>query len=397
MGWRDNIREGRLGNAAFCVRSHQAGGGSRLQVTEFPLRDEPDIERLGKKTVERNFDCFVIGADYMDARDALLAELDKQQTQVLVHPWLGTLRVEISNYTFSETTEEGGMARFQISYFLATSKPRPDVMIDTRAGVTSKATVARKSIADQFAQTFSLDNAARFVNADAQATASKALGAVKAAVHLVDGSASAVGKVLRSVDSALSQVSTLVSSPSSLAGKVTGLVSRIGSTACNANDVLRQCRSLFAFGDDDADLRYTTTPMRKRQHTNRLAINTLVQQSGVIAAAEAVPAMTFTSRNDAQTVQDEIAGQLDRLMETAPDAVYIALMDLRAAVLTDIAARALNLAALKHYSPASVQPSLVVAYALYGDARRAGEIVARNNIRHPAFVSPYPSLEVLAK
>jgi prophage DNA circulation protein len=368
-----------------------------LQVTEFPLRDEPDIERLGKKTVERNFDCFVIGADYMDARDALLAELDKQQTQVLVHPWLGTLRVEISNYTFSETAEEGGMARFQISYFLAASKSRPEVIADTRAGVAGKATVAKKSIADQFEQAFSIDNAARFVNADAIATAQRAMGAVQTAVHLVDGPATAAGKVLRSVDSALSQVSTLVSSPSSLAGTLTGLVSRMGSTASNASDVLRQCRSLFAFGDDDADIRYATTPMRKRQRTNRSAINTLVQQSAVITAAEAVPAMTFTSRNDAQAVQDEIANQLDRLMDSAPDDVYVALLDLRAAVLTDISARALNLAALKAYSPRVVMPSLVIAYDVYGDARRAGEIVARNNIRHPAFVSTYPPLEVLAK
>ena len=41
MSWRDRLQKGRFRGAAFLIESHDAGGGRRLALHEFPLRDEP--------------------------------------------------------------------------------------------------------------------------------------------------------------------------------------------------------------------------------------------------------------------------------------------------------------------------------------------------------------------
>jgi prophage DNA circulation protein len=46
-------------------------------------------------------------------------------------------------------------------------------------------------------------------------------------------------------------------------------------------------------------------------------------------------------------------------------------------------------------TPAEPLPALVLAYDLYEDVARDGEITARNKIRHPGFV-PAEKLKVLS-
>lgn len=395
--WMERILDGKLGDAPFNIKSARGGGGARLQLTEFPLRDEPDIERLGKKTTEKSFDCFVVGLDYMEKRDALLAELDKQETQTLVHPYIGTLKVEIQSYTYDESTDEGGMARFSITWLPATSQKRPEIAIDTRHVTRTKSKTAFEKITGAFSETFSLDRVPAFLKSDAVLQVQKSFAAAQAAVQSVTGLTDQLGPVLRMIDSATVQLSSLISNPFGLAGSITGIISRIASTAANSTDALRQYRQLFSFGENDTDMRFVETPTRKRQRANRKAINVLVQQAAVVAAAQAVPDITFTTRAEAQAAQSEITDKIDSLLADAPDDVYVALMDVRAALVMDISARALNLVKLKSYSPRVTTPSLVIAYELYADATRADEIVQRNAINHPAFVSPFPALEVLAQ
>lgn len=43
----------------------------------------------------------------------------------------------------------------------------------------------------------------------------------------------------------------------------------------------------------------------------------------------------------------------------------------------------------------TTMPALLIAHRVYGDARRADDIVSRNRIAHPGFVSGGQVLEVL--
>ena len=68
-------------------------------------------------------EALVIGPDYDLARNALLAELHAGGKGTLVHPYLGFLLVQVEDWTMEESTEEGGLARFSLTFSTAREDP----------------------------------------------------------------------------------------------------------------------------------------------------------------------------------------------------------------------------------------------------------------------------------
>jgi prophage DNA circulation protein len=86
---------------------------------------------------------------------------------------------------------------------------------------------------------------------------------------------------------------------------------------------------------------------------------------------------------------------LEDLLPSLDDDSYAAMVDLRAALVTDLTTRASSLPQLLDYTPNVTVPSLLVAQRLYGDATRADEIVLRNDVARPGFLPGGQALEVL--
>jgi prophage DNA circulation protein len=99
----------------------------------------------------------------------------------------------------------------------------------------------------------------------------------------------------------------------------------------------------------------------------------------------------------AVALRDALVAQIDVELEVndPPAEVATALTQMRAAVVRDVAARAEFLLKRASYTPKTVLPALVLAHRIYQDANRADELVARNDVSHPAFVPARP-LEILA-
>jgi prophage DNA circulation protein len=112
-------------------------------------------------------------------------------------------------------------------------------------------------------------------------------------------------------------------------------------------------------------------------------------------SAQAISATGYATRNEAEQAKQAWLALADSLMATAPDALYDQILDLRSAVLQDVAERVVNLPALRSYTPGATLPALVLAHQLYGDATRSQELLERNAIRHPGFVAGGQALEVL--
>ncbi|MFN8726257.1 MAG: hypothetical protein ACK5XB_11990, partial [Rhodospirillales bacterium] len=89
-----------------------------------------------------------------------------------------------------------------------------------------------------------------------------------------------------------------------------------------------------------------------------------------------------------------------RAADLGDDGSAAALVALRNAVARDLNARAGDLSRVANIRPASTQPSLRLAWQLYGDdpdtvLDRASQIAARNGVRHPGFVPGGRDIEVL--
>lgn len=383
MTWRDELQQGKFRDVPFHTDDHGLSGGRRLAVHEYPLRDDPFPEDMGRAARKLSVRAYVLGADYMGARDNLLAALEAAGPGTLVHPYLGTQRVAVESFNLRESTREGGIAYFDIQFVQAGAAVRPDVRPDTATLVTRQADVVEATIEQVFVDKFSVADVPGWVSEQAAAKVGEAVDAIIAAAGPLPG--------------LMEGAQDLIDLPGSLAGTLTGAMARLRAALGNPEARLAGLRSLFGYGADDTPAPATgTTPSRARVLDNAAAVGALVRQAAVVEAAREAAAMDYESFDQAQTLRDELADAIDDVTLTADDASYAALVDLRAAVVRDIALRGADLSRLVQVTPAATLPALVLAHQIHGDATRAEALVARNRIRHPGMVPGGVTLEVLA-
>lgn len=100
----------------FGVTTAELGTGRRTVTHEFPGRDKPHIEDLGRKSRVFTVEAYVVGDDWQDKRNALLAALEEYGPGVLVHPYYGEVTVQVSTIKETESYADGRMATFSIEF-----------------------------------------------------------------------------------------------------------------------------------------------------------------------------------------------------------------------------------------------------------------------------------------
>lgn len=175
MTWRDQLRQASFRGVPFYTQKTNANIGRRTVLHEYAQRDIPFAEDMGRKARSFTVEGYVIGADYMAARDALEAALEKPGSGTLIHPYRGTLTVSLLQpATITETADEGGMARFSMVFTESGDNQNPSVTADTPAQVSTKADAAQAVVASDFAAKFKTVGFPDYVGQAAQAISSKA-------------------------------------------------------------------------------------------------------------------------------------------------------------------------------------------------------------------------------
>lgn len=143
----ENLRPASFRGVAFEVESHSESGGRRVELHEYPLRDTPYAEDLGKKAGKWQIEAFLVNgkSGYAERRDKLREALNASGPGTLIHPYLGELSVSVDGYSLKETTREGGYCTFSISFVEAGQPVEPDVEKDTAANVLDKAEAAKEA------------------------------------------------------------------------------------------------------------------------------------------------------------------------------------------------------------------------------------------------------------
>lgn len=433
------LRPASFRGVPFQVESTELGAGRRTQLHEYPQRDKPYVEDLGRAARDLSFYGFVVGDDYVDRANALLGALEQAGPGSLVHPWFGTVQVCLKDPARVSFDASLGIARFAMSFVEAGELEFPAVQSSTQAGVRNAASALETAAVASFADRFSVNDFQDFVTAAAGGNLGDMLGVV---------SSSEVGKMLgyaNSQASTLSSAIALISNPNSLGWKVMGAfgLSGLATTTAAWSSITR---SLSRVGTSSRMASPTAstvyTPSRKQADANASAVYALGRQallaqavgasslvgthidspqagrtltrggqptqgggtqgtttSGGAASGSAAPgsaARPMVSYTDMVAVRDELIVAIDKESLTATDQVYEALQVARLAVWKDLTTRARENARLATLTPSDVTPALVLAYDYYEDASRDTEIVARNSIRHPGFV-PAVQMKVLTR
>jgi len=466
MSWKDNLQDASLRGIAFKVDSDEATFGRRVQVHEYPNRDKPWSEDLGRATRRFSVLAYLIGDDFFEQRNRLIEAIEKAGSCTLVHPYYGEMTVVVDDaIRVSHSQSEGRMCRISFSFVESGELSFPTAGLATGQKLSSSVSFLDDAISSSFGA-FGMDGMPDFLQDGVLDEASGMFSTVTSAFQYVDSGVSAASRLLQG------DVSVLLSPPSSGMSFVNRLQTmwRAGSRLTgNASDLMSMIKGLTGVTVDsglaprgvwntDSKTAQTQTIQRNYvaqavrttaiseaaaavtnlpQPANRTvtrqqdplqpvrvshpAVTNIQPVSGVTSAVSASTAATTTDAtssasvttasassgvtsstdsgavitwDDLAQVRDSLNGAIDREMErVSDDGLYQALVTVRTDLNRDISARLEQVERMTERTPAQVTPALVLAADWYDSASRAGDITARNGIRHPGFV-PVQTLRV---
>ncbi len=314
----------------------------------------------------------------------------------------------VQSFRVSESTAQGGLARFTIDFAEAGEFPSPIVAEDTAALAALAAADVEAAAEAEFTESatgFGVDGQPEFVEAAALDDTNSFMDGFKD-VAARAGQAAAYADDLNSelnaalttatgvVQSITDPLAALVRFPANLAAGIMGGIGRLRAIANDPLQALGLYSGLLGSSPSGA-APPLTTPARKAQAANRTALQALVRTGALTGAVNASAEVDYPNADEAAAARETLLGALDGLAESAGSDLYVKLTALRAALVRDIAARGASLPRVVTFTPTTVLPTVVIAHALHGDVESEAAIIARNNVRHPGFVPGGEPLEVL--
>lgn len=402
MTWRENLRKVEIVGSdgkkrqmigasfrgvAFLVESADRGGGRRAVVHEFPLRDDPFVEDLGRKARTFRIDGYVIGDDYLAQRDALLVVLeDAAEPGLLVHPYYGSKVAICVSVSVREARDEGGMATFAIEFAEAPAQAAVSmVAVDAAGQVGLSADAAIVATEAELGQRFDIVALPAFAIASAETALTRAVDGLGAALAPVVSTGQEAAELAGRVSLLTARATSLVREPASVLGEFRAtIMALVNTVAASPGLVMRAL--LAAYTADLGRIVVATTATRARELANQSALVGGLRRVLAIEAARLAPLVPYASIEEATTARDQVAALLEQQAATAGDTAYPALVDLRSEVLRAVPGVRVFASVLSIARPVPI-PSLLLAYQLYGSVDLEEDIIARNGIRHPGFVA----------
>jgi len=404
----------------FHVDGSTFEAGRRTQVNEYPQRDKPYAEDLGRATRAIVVDAIVVGPDYIEQANALVAAAEEPGPGTLVHPWFGAM--EVSQKTPVRFRFDTGLGKATVTFDFVESGDLefPSALVSTPAQSQLAADSMCMAAADSFSESFEVDGWSDFVADAAVANFDAAFDFVSSlgsSFSVLSGWASQLGTLGDSVLQLLADPLALGQSlmdwfdlsdiVASLAGTNLSAVPTYASSAIvlprtdSLGDVALGIVELAGNGGAGGVLNAPVpalgiTPARRQQVLNTAAINAVVRRALLAQAVGMSSVIDTTVQTDAHRVRDALCAALDAESLVADDVSYQALQVARRAVWADITARASDGARLITVTPNETVPALVLAYDQYEDAERAEEVASRNHVIHPGFMPARP-LQVLSR
>jgi len=116
--WRKRMRPASFAGARFHVEQQSRASGMRTVVHEYPKRNEPFAEIMGKHAVRYQVTGYCIGPEYHLEKEQLIGVLERPEAGALVDPYMPTqtLTCVCERYSVTETRERGGYCTFEMSF-----------------------------------------------------------------------------------------------------------------------------------------------------------------------------------------------------------------------------------------------------------------------------------------
>lgn len=424
MAEEKKLYEASFRGVPFHVTKVDLKVGRRTVVHEYPQRDKPYVEDIGRATRRLSFTAFVVGDDYIQQAEKLIGAIETEGPGTLIHPHLGEMKCCLEQASTITFTDSSRTASVVLTAVESGELEFPKSGTDAVSKVLESADALEKSAIQQFCDSLDLSLVGEWVDAALSGDLLDKLGIISNAD---------IATIFDKVD----EISTLASKglslisggPKVFATRLVGALglSRFASSARAWSRVAKQLKNLTkhdklregtkALARAKADSPVLSGTQRAVLQ-NRAAVETLIRQT-LIAQMVGVSAVVGTKTDQAMAVEDDVQTseslkatvsksyddivQLrqdlletldEELLMTTSDDSYLELEKARVAVFEALTDRADDSSRLAVVVPGDVLPALVHAYDYHDDASRDQEIAIRNGVEHEGFC-PADALRVM--
>jgi prophage DNA circulation protein len=129
IAWRQYLKRATFRDQPFYVETAVRESGRRVVGHEFPKREVPYAEDMGRRAIEFNVRGYLIvypseiatdplkSRNYLIQRDRLIEALEEPAPAYLQLPLLGTLYVMCQRFRITEEERYGGFCTFDMTFF----------------------------------------------------------------------------------------------------------------------------------------------------------------------------------------------------------------------------------------------------------------------------------------
>ncbi len=160
--WRNDLMPASFRGATFHVEGNMMENGRRIVVHEFPKKEEPYSEDMGRQAIQFTVRGYCITypfdsdfplyrRDYRIARDNLLDALEREGPGFLQLPTLRPISVVCQRYRLTEEEKAGGFCVFDMS-FVETGKSPFQARQSPQGILEDKAAALLAAILERLAQ-----------------------------------------------------------------------------------------------------------------------------------------------------------------------------------------------------------------------------------------------------
>jgi prophage DNA circulation protein len=157
MSWLDFLLPASWRGVPFQVFDNEARVGRKVALHEYPFRDTPWPEDMGKASSFYTFRGFLVGDDCYLQQDLLMVACEISGAGPLVHPTLGLLSVSLAEPAVFRQSYQTGRAVMVDLVFVegAPLQLFPSVIQNTISNVSSAADSALTGISTDFSNLIS--------------------------------------------------------------------------------------------------------------------------------------------------------------------------------------------------------------------------------------------------
>ena len=396
MAWQDELRPASFRGVPFYVQERAGAGGRRIVTHEFPRRDTPFTEDLGKAALTYRVRAYLLGDSYIEQRNALLAALLNYATPgQLVLPTDPPLSARAGRVQWQEAKEIGGQAFVEIEFVRDGPQPSPTLANSTASGLLAGLTTLAPILVNAYALGAAIAANPRLLLGVAGTLLGSAVsGFLGIAPTTIAGLSALIGAITENVSDPTGTANAVVAAFSAASDNV----ATAADTALTLDDPVAGTLPVLPFSTDPsgglAGLASwgsnLVAPSDPQIAATQAAIVSLIQGAATMAVAQSYAQLAWPTANAATAARAQLASLIGTQVDAASAAgnadLYRAWRAIAALATAYFVTEAQQLPVLQPYAIGASLPSLALAQRLVQDASQAPVLVALNGAIHPLFM-----------